>query len=91
MTQHEMERINLGYSLKNIPIPGNQHYLKCLLYKLNSFTRRLRWKVFYFDNQSDSDIAEDNKNTYGFKSERTPPNAAILLDLSLICIKWPAR
>ena len=67
------ERINLGYSLKNIPIPGNQHYLKCLLDKLNSFIRRLRWKVFYFDNQSDSDVAEDNRNTYGFKSERTPP------------------
>ena len=54
------------------------NYLKCLLDKLNSFIRRLRWKIFYFDNQSDSDVTEDNRNTYGFESERTPAQCSDL-------------
>ena len=73
-----MQKNNLGYSLKNILIPGNQLHLKCLQDKLNSFIRRLRWKVFYFDNQTDNDVTEDNRNTYGFESERNPPQCSDL-------------
>ena len=74
-----MDKINFGYSIKSIPIPSNQHYLKCLLEKLNSFIRRLRWKAYFFDHHDEHAQNEDNNN-YGFKSERTPPQINDLID-----------
>ena len=71
-----MEKVNFGYSLKNIPIPSNKLYLKFLLEKLNSFIIRLRWKVFYFDHQ---DNCNDVKEYFGFKSENCPPQCRDLL------------
>ena len=65
--------------MKSIPIPSNQHYLKCLLEKLNSFIRRLRWKAYFFDHHDEHAQNEDNNN-YGFKSERTPPQINDLID-----------
>ena len=43
-----MELKNFGYSLKNIPIPSKSNYLKCMIEKVESFVKRLRWKAFYF-------------------------------------------
>ena len=40
-----MEAKNLGCSLKNIPIPTKQHYLKSMADKVESFITRLRWKA----------------------------------------------
>ena len=70
-----LNKINFGYSLKNIPIPSNQHYLRCLIDKLNSFIRCLRWKAFYFNNKAESD---DIGNSFGFKSEKCPPQISEL-------------
>ena len=44
-----MEAKNLGYSLKNIPIPGKQHYLKSVIDKVESLIIRLRWKAPFFE------------------------------------------
>ena len=65
-----MEKVNLGYSAKNIPIPTNNSYLKAMITKIKSFVKRLRWKAF-FDRNDDCANADTTKN-YGFKSERTP-------------------
>ena len=66
------EKINLGYSMKNIPIPPKKLYLKFMLDKVESFIKRLRWKAFYFDKkQLNQD--EEPLNTHGFRSEKTPP------------------
>ena len=67
------DKINFRYSLKNIPIPQNHQYMRCLVDKLNSFIRRLRWKAFYY-NKAES---EQVKN-YGFKSEKWPPQISEL-------------
>ena len=40
---------------------------------MESFIKRLRWKVFFFDNKSNSEVELDEKLTYGFKSEHCPP------------------
>ena len=58
-----MNKINFAYSMKNILLSWNQHYLKCLLEKLNSFIRRLWWN--YFDHHNEHAQDED-KNNYGF-------------------------
>ena len=44
-----MEAKNLGYSLKNIPIPTKQHYLKSMIDKVKTFITRLRWKAYFFE------------------------------------------
>ena len=44
-----MERINFDYSLKNIPIPSNQSYLKTMIEKVEAFIKRIRWKAYFFE------------------------------------------
>ena len=68
----DFKQVNFGYSLKNIPIPSNQEYLKAMLSKLEHFIKRLRWKAFFFDLKADTIIDKEIEN-YGFKSECTPP------------------
>ena len=43
-----MELKNFGFSLKDIPIPSKSNYLKCMIEKVESFVKRLRWEAFYF-------------------------------------------
>ena len=44
-----MERINFDYSLKNIPIPSNQSYLKTMIEKVEAFIKRICWKAYFFE------------------------------------------
>ena len=69
----KMEKVNLGYSLKNIPIPSDQSYLKNMIKKLESFINRLRWKAFFFMNKNQEEESENNFSNYGFKSENSAP------------------
>ena len=78
-----MDSKDIKYSLKNIPIPAQSTYLKCLVDKVESFVKRLRWKVFFYEKKlqeaaSDPSGTRPNKddeqpNLYGFKSPKTPP------------------
>ena len=70
--QGNMEKVNLGYSAKNIPIPTKNSYLKAMITKIESFVKRLQWKAFFYDRDDDCANADTTKN-YRFKSERTPP------------------
>ena len=65
-----MKTHNLGYSQKNIPTPSKPAYLKCLISKVESLLRRVRWKVFFWENR---DKSFDKKESYGFNSENAPP------------------
>lgn len=67
-----MDRKNFGYSLKNIPIPSNQGYLKCLIGKVENFIRRIRWKAYFFEKQTVNND-EEKKENFGFKSNAAPP------------------
>ena len=64
-----MEKINLGYSTKNIPLPSRNEYMKRFIEKTEQFLRRMRWKAYYFLNQQET----STKETYGFKSKHSPP------------------
>ena len=80
-----MNTRNINYSLKNIPVPSQSAYLKCLVDKVESFVKRLRWRVFWYerklqasenDNQPPRNPAPEEEqifNNYGFKSPKTPP------------------
>ena len=65
-----MEKINLNYSTKNIPLPPRNEYMKRLIEKTEHFLRRLRWKAhFFLSVEADT----PHKETYGFKSRNSPP------------------
>ena len=70
----QFEKIVIDQSVKNIPIPSNANYKKKFLIQLESFIRRLRWKAFYFDHKDcNADLQSNKSESYGFKSERCPP------------------
>ena len=71
------KQANIDYSLKNIPIPGKDAYLKSLLSKTENFIQRLRWKAYFFLNpdQKKSDI-----KTFGFKTEKSAPQVRQLVN-----------
>ena len=50
-----MEKVNLGYSVKNIPIPSRKGYLILLLEKIEMLIRRMRWKEIHFIDNEDND------------------------------------
>ena len=66
-----MERVNFSYSLKNIPIPNKNVYLKNMIFKLESFIKRIRWKAFFYEKLDN--IPEKIVNNFRFKSVKTPP------------------
>ena len=71
------KQANIDYSLKNIPIPSKDAYLKSLLSKTENFIQRLRWKAYFFLNpdQKKSDI-----KTFGFKTEKSAPQVRQLVN-----------
>ena len=64
-----MERVNLGYSTKNIPIAAPNEYLKCLIENTESFLRRVRWKAYHYLHPTETSA----KETFGFNSTKNPP------------------
>ena len=64
-----MEKFNIGYSTKNIPLPSHNDFLQRLIEKTEQFLRRMRWKAYFFLNPDTS----SSKDTYGFKSTKNPP------------------
>ena len=69
-----MEASNLGYSMKNVPIPPKQRYLKRIMEKVESFIPRLRQKAHFFDKKAHS----VNNMNFGSKSSFTPPQHELL-------------
>ncbi|XP_063692277.1 uncharacterized protein LOC134824333 [Bolinopsis microptera] len=67
-----MELTHYGYSLKNIPRCSKDAYLKALITRTEDFLIRLRWKAFFFL-LGPEPPDEEMKETYGFRSNKSPP------------------
>ena len=63
-----MDKFNLQYLKKNIPIPSKHEYKRLLLANTISFLKRMRWKALAFDGK----IKPSDKNTYGFATPYVP-------------------
>ena len=68
------------YSMKNIPIPKKNEYMKKLISQMEKIIRNMRWKALHFLKEDgnykpliDSIEFFDREETYGFKSTRKPP------------------
>ena len=56
--------------MKNIPIPSKKLLKITLLEKLELLVKRMKWKVYLFENNN---IQKSNPLHYIFKSRKTPP------------------
>ena len=69
-----MEKLNINCSLKNIPVPSKDSYLKYLIVKTESLIKRIPWNAFYFDKDPES-ICTTKDESFGLKSRKTPPQS----------------
>jgi hypothetical protein len=65
-----MEKLNIKYSNKNIPIPTKTAYKLQLINKTESVIKRMRWKTLQFLGK----LNNTGKETYGFRSHKCPPS-----------------
>ena len=65
-----MRQFRLDYSLKNIPIPSRDNYLKNLIEKAESVLKRMRWKAHFF---LKGEKSQENTRNFGLSSNKTPP------------------
>ena len=81
-----MEKTDISYSLKNVPLPSKNAYINALVPKVTSFIQRLRWRAHFFiqnrkrkrltNNDTESDSEEENessKETFGFNTSKSAP------------------
>ncbi|GAB1599935.1 GATA zinc finger domain-containing protein 14-like, partial [Argonauta hians] len=72
-----MEKLCMTTSLKDIPIPNQDEYVRILIQKINEFIDRVRWMVFFAhpaNRRNNSDVSDNPAQIPGlFKSRRTPP------------------
>ena len=64
-----MEKFDISYSKKNIAIPSEKKYITQLISKVESVTKRLRWKALQLLRKLES----NGKQTFCFKSPKCPP------------------
>ena len=76
-----MDKANISYSLKNIPLPTKSAYTNALVPKVTSFVQRLRWRAHFFiqnkkknkNDESEEEDEETKKDFYGFNSTKSAP------------------
>ena len=66
-----MEKVNLDYSTKNIPVPSRNLYQQMVIAKTQKFIHNARWKAHFFLNPQKN---SNTKNYFGFKSTNPAPS-----------------
>jgi hypothetical protein len=72
-----MRQFRFDYSLKNIPIPSQDAYLKNLIEKVGRVTKRMRWKANFF---LKGPTTQNQSNLFGltYTSNKSPPSIPLL-------------
>ena len=66
-----IEKLDINYSLKNIPIPSNESHLIKLIEKIGGVVKRMRWRTHsLFQEKRETDIRGED---FRFKSKNIPP------------------
>ena len=60
----------MDYSLKNIPIPSRDSYLKNFIEKAESALKPMRWKGRHFFLKGEK--SQENTSNFGLSSNKTP-------------------
>ena len=76
----QKEKVNFGYSLKNIPTPNERTYKLQLIEKIELFIKKLRWKaIFFINNSKETTESRASSSAYGLKSNKCPPQLKELI------------
>ena len=59
-----MERINFGYSVKNIPTPDERTYKLQLIEKTEAVIKRMRWKAIFHNPEIQQDSQSNDESEY---------------------------
>ena len=82
--KYVVERINVPYSFKNIPLPDKHQYKLVSVNKIESFIANMRWKVvFFFLTNNSRNQSQDIKENDGFKTNKHPPHIKKKCSISL--------
>ena len=65
--------LDLGYSLKNIPIPSPATYTGKLIERTEDLIKRMRWRAFFFLKRDEETDGPETKETFGFRTRKCPP------------------
>ena len=79
-----MDKVELDYSTKNIPIHSRREYRTSLIQKSRIFLRNLRWKAHFYLNPRSK---VNNSENYGFKSDKNAPQVLPMKDFESDFIK----
>ena len=77
-----MEKINLGQSTKNIPIPSKDVYRQALVNAIDKFLYNARWKAYFLLNPDKK--PEKARETFGFKSLNCAPKIKEMKKMSYL-------
>ena len=69
-----MKQIKFNYSLKNIGLPTQNHYLRSLIEKTDSFIQRMGWEAHFFLKTNKENNNPKPVNTYGLKTKNRAPH-----------------
>ena len=72
-----MERINFGYSVKNIPLTNERNYKAKLIERIEMVIKRMRWKAIFF-NEKKEELPNESE-TYGLKTSNCPKQVKELI------------
>ena len=65
-----MDRINFGYSMKNIPIAKEKEIQLELIHRSEIFIRRARWRTYHYLNPN---VSSQDKETFNFNTTKAAP------------------
>ncbi len=70
-----MDTIKLGYSTKNIPICDRRQYIVKIFDMTSRFIDRIRWKVYWYENNDQKDATYENpdQQNFGFPTRNAAP------------------
>ena len=64
-----MEKVNLGYSVKNIPFANEQSFQAVLVERIEAVIKRMRWKAIFFMSRNEDSPHPEN---YGLPTSKCP-------------------
>ena len=73
------EKLNFGYSLKNIPTPNERTYKLKLIEKIELLIKNMRWKAIFFKNRNRKPSNNTAEAKFGLKSNQCPPQVKKLM------------
>ena len=84
-----MERVNLSYSTKNIPLGNERSYKVHLIEKVEAVIKRMRWKATFFQENRKNENNEENPRpeNYGLKTANCPDQVKDLIPFEKDLIK----